>query len=133
MVPLPLCIERTRDRLSRSVPESCVCSALFLRLQFELKKAVDTRTIGCAVAAAAARFSRLLLSPPTFFQAHLPLPRSFALFFPPTFGQADFGRDVNNNNDDNDARTQQRPAGGAAEGVAARWFLPSIFLPIDVE
>lgn len=29
----------------------CACPALFLRLQFELKKAVDTRTIGCAAAA----------------------------------------------------------------------------------
>lgn len=30
---------------------ACACPALFLRLQFELKKAVDTRTIGCAAAA----------------------------------------------------------------------------------
>lgn len=60
-----------------------MCPALFLRLQFELKKAVDTRTIGCAVAAA--RSSQLLSPPsfPTFFQPYLPLLRPFALFFLP--------------------------------------------------
>ena len=49
--------EEREDRLHRFQP--CVCSALFLRLQFELKKAVDTRTIGCAAAVMA---SQLLLS-----------------------------------------------------------------------
>jgi len=32
-------------------PHTSACPALFLRLQFELKKAVDTRTIGCAAVA----------------------------------------------------------------------------------
>lgn len=62
-------------------PESCVCSALFLRLQFELKKAVDTRTIGCAVAAAARILSVTPLSFHLLSQTLLPLSLSLSLSF----------------------------------------------------
>lgn len=55
-----------RDTYVRTRARVYACPALFLRLQFELKKAVDTRTIGCAAAAvvvvaAVAGSSQLLL------------------------------------------------------------------------
>lgn len=68
----------------------CVCvPCAFLRLQFELKKTVDTRTIGCAAAAAvaAARSSLSVISClfSSSFQASYSLSRylasCFSLFF----------------------------------------------------
>lgn len=72
---------RVRIRVSCiciSAPTDVACPVLFLRLQFELKKTVDTRTIGCV---AAARSSPLLSSY---------LPSSQLLFIAVSFSLSSF-------------------------------------------
>lgn len=64
----------------------CVCPALFLRLQFELKKAVDTRTIGCTAAASSSPPPSPSPDPLGYFSppplpSHLPSKTSYSFFY----------------------------------------------------